>query len=235
MIYHFAATILSSAASMSQCTRRRSAIQIWSPEKLPTFAGCCALRRTISKPTASLKRRVTWRATTVWCTSIRTRAIESGVCASATAKFPSRCKVVASNSLLMLRKAALESLAIGILPFYYVKEDLSSIGFANVPSRSRLGLGAFRSSHWPSGIAATRILGYAMQRCNEREVTMAPIINIGANCWEVASAAQTGLLIDGRNYYRAFYQAARAAKRYILISGWQFDSDVMLLRGEDTA
>ena len=64
---------------------------------------------------------------------------------------------------------------------------------------------------------------------------MAPIINVGANCWEVASAEQTGLLIDGRNYYRAFYQAARAAKRYILISGWQFDSDVMLLRGEDTA
>src|SRR5689334_5904961 len=63
---------------------------------------------------------------------------------------------------------------------------------------------------------------------------MAPIINIGANCWDVASAEQTGLLIDGRNYYRAFYQAASAAKSYILISGWQFDSDVMLLRGEDT-
>jgi DNA-binding transcriptional LysR family regulator len=57
--------------------------------------------------------------------------------------------LLASNSVLMLRKAALESLGIGILPFYCVKEDLSSIGFANVPSRSRLGLGAFRSSHWP--------------------------------------------------------------------------------------
>ena len=62
---------------------------------------------------------------------------------------------------------------------------------------------------------------------------MASIINVGTNCWDVASAEQTGLLIDGRNYYRAFYQAARAAKRYILISGWQFDSDVMLLRGKD--
>ena len=64
---------------------------------------------------------------------------------------------------------------------------------------------------------------------------MTSIINIGTNCWDVASAEQTGLLIDGRNYYRAFYQAARAAKRYILISGWQFDSDVMLLRGKDAA
>jgi phospholipase D1/2 len=64
---------------------------------------------------------------------------------------------------------------------------------------------------------------------------MASIINIGTTCWDVASAEQTGLLIDGRDYYRAFYRAARAAKRYILISGWQFDSNVMLLRGEDAA
>ena len=62
---------------------------------------------------------------------------------------------------------------------------------------------------------------------------MASIINIGATCWDVASAEQTGLLIDARDYYRAFYHAARAAKRYVLISGWQFDSDVRLLRGED--
>lgn len=62
---------------------------------------------------------------------------------------------------------------------------------------------------------------------------MASIINIGVTCWDVASAEQTGLLIDARDYYRAFYHAARAAKRYVLISGWQFDSDVRLLRGED--
>ena len=64
---------------------------------------------------------------------------------------------------------------------------------------------------------------------------MASIINIGATCWDVASVEQTGLLIDARDYYRAFYQAARAAKRYVLIAGWQFDSDVRLLRGEDAA
>ncbi len=44
---------------------------------------------------------------------------------------------------------------------------------------------------------------------------------------------ETGLLIDGRDYYRAFYHAARMAQRYILIAGWQFDSTVRLLRGED--
>jgi phosphatidylserine/phosphatidylglycerophosphate/cardiolipin synthase-like enzyme len=44
---------------------------------------------------------------------------------------------------------------------------------------------------------------------------------------------QSGLLIDGRDYYRAFHRAASAAERYILLSGWQFDSNVSLLRGED--
>jgi phosphatidylserine/phosphatidylglycerophosphate/cardiolipin synthase-like enzyme len=41
------------------------------------------------------------------------------------------------------------------------------------------------------------------------------------------------VIIDARDYYRAFYQAASRAKRYIAITGWQFDSDVALLRGED--
>jgi phosphatidylserine/phosphatidylglycerophosphate/cardiolipin synthase-like enzyme len=49
----------------------------------------------------------------------------------------------------------------------------------------------------------------------------------------IAQVTHTGLLIDGRDYYRAFYHAARAAERYILLSGWQFDSNVALLRGEE--
>jgi phosphatidylserine/phosphatidylglycerophosphate/cardiolipin synthase-like enzyme len=59
------------------------------------------------------------------------------------------------------------------------------------------------------------------------------IIKPGANCWETCEVGDTGLLIDGRDYYRAFYQVAKAAKSYILLSGWQFDSQVSLLRGED--
>ena len=53
------------------------------------------------------------------------------------------------------------------------------------------------------------------------------------NCWTISKVKESGLLIDGRDYYRAFYQAARNAEEYILISGWQFDSDVALLRGID--
>ena len=51
--------------------------------------------------------------------------------------------------------------------------------------------------------------------------------------WRVHEAAQTSLLVDGRDYYRAFHAAAMTATRSILLLGWQFDSDVQLLRGED--
>jgi len=62
---------------------------------------------------------------------------------------------------------------------------------------------------------------------------MKPILKIGDNCWKISPVTTSGLLVDGRDYYRAFYQAARQAKRYIAISGWQFDSNVALLRGAD--
>jgi phospholipase D1/2 len=55
----------------------------------------------------------------------------------------------------------------------------------------------------------------------------------GHNCWLQAEAQEAGVLIDARDYYRAFYQAARRARQYIAITGWQFDSDVALLRGEE--
>jgi phospholipase D1/2 len=59
------------------------------------------------------------------------------------------------------------------------------------------------------------------------------ILKPGSNCWQIGEVVKTGLLVDGRDYYRAFYQAAKDAERYILLSGWQFDSNVVLLRGKD--
>ncbi|MGH7831672.1 MAG: phospholipase D-like domain-containing protein [Candidatus Binatia bacterium] len=61
------------------------------------------------------------------------------------------------------------------------------------------------------------------------------ILEPGKNCWDIGEVNQTGLLIDGCAYYRAFHRAAESAERYILLSGWQFDSDVALLRGKDAA
>jgi len=62
---------------------------------------------------------------------------------------------------------------------------------------------------------------------------MKKILNPGRNCMGEYNVYSSGLLIDGRNYYRAFYKAAVKARRYILIAGWQFDSNVALLRGDD--
>jgi phospholipase D1/2 len=59
------------------------------------------------------------------------------------------------------------------------------------------------------------------------------ILTTGRNCWDISDAKETGLLIDGRDYYLAFYKAASKAERYILICGWQFDTDVCLVRGQD--
>ncbi|MCP3139638.1 phospholipase D-like domain-containing protein [Pyxidicoccus xibeiensis] len=63
---------------------------------------------------------------------------------------------------------------------------------------------------------------------------MKRVIIPGRNCWTVEETSDAGVLVDGRSYYRELYRAARKARRYIAITGWQFDSDVALLRGEDT-
>jgi phosphatidylserine/phosphatidylglycerophosphate/cardiolipin synthase-like enzyme len=61
-----------------------------------------------------------------------------------------------------------------------------------------------------------------------------PILSAGHNCWTADAAINSaGLLIDARAYYRAFYHAARQARRYVLIAGWHLDSELRLLRGED--
>ncbi|HTU63683.1 MAG TPA: phospholipase, partial [Polyangiales bacterium] len=51
--------------------------------------------------------------------------------------------------------------------------------------------------------------------------------------WRRDEVEEVGLLVDADVYYRQFYRAALSAKRSILLTGWQFDSDVELLRGED--
>lgn len=42
-------------------------------------------------------------------------------------------------------------------------------------------------------------------------------------------------MVDGDDYYRAFYEVAQKAQHYILLAGWQFDADACLLRGPDMA
>src|SRR5688572_29511036 len=54
----------------------------------------------------------------------------------------------------------------------------------------------------------------------------------GRNLWKLARPDASGVLVDAADYYRAFYEAASQAKKSILLSGWQFDRGVPLLRGQ---
>jgi phosphatidylserine/phosphatidylglycerophosphate/cardiolipin synthase-like enzyme len=62
---------------------------------------------------------------------------------------------------------------------------------------------------------------------------MNPLFVLGRNASRVVRADRSGVLVDGRDYFRAVYEACSRARRSILITGWQFDSEVALLRGPD--
>ena len=60
-----------------------------------------------------------------------------------------------------------------------------------------------------------------------------PIIQVGRNAWRRVHADDTGVLVDAADYYHAVYWVISRAQSYVLMSGWQFDSGVPLLRGAD--
>jgi len=64
---------------------------------------------------------------------------------------------------------------------------------------------------------------------------MERILREPENVWCQKPVTSAGLLVDGEDYYRAFYAAAQLAQNYILLAGWQFDTDACLLRGADAA
>lgn len=59
------------------------------------------------------------------------------------------------------------------------------------------------------------------------------VIVEGDTCWRVAACDEARVLVDARDYYAAFCRAALRAERSILMSGWQFDTRMELLRGAD--
>jgi phospholipase D1/2 len=62
---------------------------------------------------------------------------------------------------------------------------------------------------------------------------MTRILQASRNFWCEQPVTAVGLLVDGQDYYRAFHEAAQRAERYILMTGWQFDTDACLLRGAE--
>lgn len=55
------------------------------------------------------------------------------------------------------------------------------------------------------------------------------------SCLAVSELDRARVLVDAENYYEAFCQAALRARRYIYISGWQFDTQAKLLRPDPAA
>jgi len=64
---------------------------------------------------------------------------------------------------------------------------------------------------------------------------MGSILEAGRNFWCEEGVTRAGILVDGDDYYRAVYEAGQRATSYLLLAGWQFDTDACLLRGEEAA
>jgi len=55
----------------------------------------------------------------------------------------------------------------------------------------------------------------------------------GRNCWRVARAERAAFLVDAERCFSALRQAVLAARRSILIAGWDVDSRTVLPRGAE--
>jgi phospholipase D1/2 len=66
-------------------------------------------------------------------------------------------------------------------------------------------------------------------------MSRSPICAPGA-FWQTSDVVESNVLVDADIYYATFCRAALQARRYIYITGWQFDTKARLLRpGPDTA
>ncbi len=59
------------------------------------------------------------------------------------------------------------------------------------------------------------------------------IFREGENCWVTSQVAHAAPLIDGADYYRALHSSIVKARHSIFIVGWDIDSRIRLLHGED--
>src|SRR6187399_1174155 len=48
--------------------------------------------------------------------------------------------------------------------------------------------------------------------------------------WQTADVVESNVLVDADIYYSTFCRAALRARRYIYITGWQFDTKARLMR-----
>lgn len=63
----------------------------------------------------------------------------------------------------------------------------------------------------------------------------ASVLSEGTTCHALTRCERARVLVDAEAYYSSFCQAALAARRYIYITGWQFDTQARLLRPDPAA
>src|SRR4051812_49030644 len=59
------------------------------------------------------------------------------------------------------------------------------------------------------------------------------IFETGRNCWRVGKASHVSVLVDYASYYLALYQSIIKARHTIFIIGWDIDSRIRLVRGDN--
>lgn len=63
-----------------------------------------------------------------------------------------------------------------------------------------------------------------------RDNKMESLLSPGRNCWCIEEASRLSVLVDTAEYFSAFAEACRQARKQILILGWDFDRQVRLIR-----
>jgi phosphatidylserine/phosphatidylglycerophosphate/cardiolipin synthase-like enzyme len=61
---------------------------------------------------------------------------------------------------------------------------------------------------------------------------MKTILRAGEHWHWAGPVSASAVVVDAAAYYAAFYRAASLAQRHIVLAGWQFDTNVKLLRGD---
>src|SRR5688572_32103459 len=80
-----------------------------------------------------------------------------------------------------------------------------------------------------ASVSPTSLFLYRFSNASMPASATRSLFQPGHNCWRVENARRAAFLIDGDNYFTAFVEAARQAKRSILISGWDFHSRTRLM------
>lgn len=63
---------------------------------------------------------------------------------------------------------------------------------------------------------------------------MKKILESGRNCWRIDRANRVGFMIDAREYFAAFVESVQQARQSVYIAGWDINSQIELIRGEDS-